>query len=179
MVYCPIGFPEETTKMVTRICHSCPGSVVPRNPVLRLRGQLLHGHQPQTGGLLAPQDQRHCLLRSVHFSSVQLKMLSMRLGKPLRAPPYPSDISPMLPLKQFHRWSDGTWPFQGRLSTAASFCASLLQAINSVIPLALSAYQFLRMCLLGSVQVVSKRSRKPIRVSSLLSVSPESQCWTD
>ena len=48
---------------------------------------------------------------SVQFSSVQFKMVSMRSGRPICAPPRLSGVSPMLPLKQFQCWFDWRWPF--------------------------------------------------------------------
>ena len=38
----------------------------------------------------------------IQFSSVQFKMVSMRLEKPICAPPHISDVSLKLPLKRFH-----------------------------------------------------------------------------
>ena len=43
---------------------------------------------------------------TVRFSSVQFKVVSMRQGKPICAPPRLSGISPALPLEQFPCWSD-------------------------------------------------------------------------
>ena len=42
----------------------------------------------------------------LQFSSVQFKMVSMRSGRPICAPPRLTGVSPMLPLKQFQCWSD-------------------------------------------------------------------------
>ena len=44
------------------------------------------------------------------FSSVQLKMVSMRSEKPICAPPRLSEVSPTLPLKRFQCSSDWRWP---------------------------------------------------------------------
>ena len=49
--------------------------------------------------------------RSVQFSSVQFKMVSMRSGKAICAPIRLSGVSPTLPLKQFQRCSDWRCPF--------------------------------------------------------------------
>ena len=46
-----------------------------------------------------------CLI-GVQFSSVQFKMVSMRSGRTICAPPHLSGVSPVLPLKQFQCWSD-------------------------------------------------------------------------
>ena len=63
-------------------------------------------------------------------SSVQFKMVSMRSGRPIGAPPRLSGVSPMLPLKQFlfsfcvPRNSSNSGPFsssQGRSLSASSF----------------------------------------------------------
>ena len=43
--------------------------------------------------------------------SVQFKMVSTRLRKPIFGPPRLSEVFPVLPLKQFQCWSDGWWPF--------------------------------------------------------------------
>ena len=43
-------------------------------------------------------------------NSVQFKMVSMRSEKPICAPPRLSEVSPTLPLKQFHCSSDWRWP---------------------------------------------------------------------
>ena len=43
---------------------------------------------------------------SVQHSTVQFKMVSMRSGRPIYAPPRLSGVSPMLPLKEFQCWSD-------------------------------------------------------------------------
>ena len=63
----------------------------------------------------------------------------MRSEKPICAPPRLSEVSPALPLKQFHvRLSDDgslPRPFKGRSSSASSFHASLLQAIDGVMAL--------------------------------------------
>ena len=66
----------------------------------------------------------------------------MRSKKPICAPPSLSEISPTLPLKRFQCSSDEDGPlssFQGRSSNASSFNASLLQAIDGVMSLALCA----------------------------------------
>ena len=47
---------------------------------------------------------------SVQFSSVHSKMVSMRSGKSICAPPRLSKVSPKLPLKQFQCSSDWRWP---------------------------------------------------------------------
>ena len=60
-------------------------------------------------------------MRLFQFSSVQFKMLSMRLENPVCAPSCLSEVSPTLPLKRFQ----------------CSFNASLLQAIDGVMSLAL------------------------------------------
>ena len=64
--------------------------------------------------------------------------------KAICAPPRLSADSPTMPLKQFQCSSDGDdgplSSFQGRLSNASSFHASLLQAIGGVMSLALFAY---------------------------------------
>ena len=44
------------------------------------------------------------------MSSVQFKMVSVCLEKPICAPPRLSEISPMLPLKQFQCSPDWRWP---------------------------------------------------------------------
>ena len=62
----------------------------------------------------------------VQFSSVLDG--NYALGKAIYAPPHPSEVSPKLPLKQFHRSSD----FQERSSSVSSFHAPLLQAIDGV-----------------------------------------------
>ena len=66
-------------------------------------------------------------------------MVSMRSEKAICAPPCLSEVSPTLPLKCFRCSSDNGPPssFQGRLSSASSFNASLLQAISGVMSLAL------------------------------------------
>ena len=64
----------------------------------------------------------------------------MRSEKPICDPPRLSAISPSLPLKRFQCSSDRRWPsrpFKGRSSSASAFYASLLQAIDGVMPLAL------------------------------------------
>ena len=64
--------------------------------------------------------------------------------KAICAPPRLSAVSPTLPLKQFQCSSDGDdgplSSFQGRSSNASSFHASLLQAIDGVMSLALFPY---------------------------------------
>ena len=75
----------------------------------------------------------------ISSSSVQFKMASTRLEKPICAPPLLSDVSLMLLLKQFQCSTDD-WPFlsfQGRSSSASFFHASPLQAIDGVMSLAL------------------------------------------
>ena len=51
-----------------------------------------------------------CVVRAcvptIQFSSVQFKMVPIRSGRPICAPPRLSEVSPMLPLKQFQCWSD-------------------------------------------------------------------------
>ena len=65
-------------------------------------------------------------------------MVSLRSDKPICAPPRLSEVSPTLPLKRFQCSSDWRWPFlvlsQGRSSSASSFYASLLQAIDVWCP---------------------------------------------
>ena len=63
----------------------------------------------------------------------------MHSEKPICASRCLSKISPKLPLKRFRCSSDDGPPssFQGRLSSAPSFKASLLQAISGVMSLAL------------------------------------------
>ena len=64
-------------------------------------------------------------------------MVSMRSEKPICAPPRLSDVSPTLPF-QIVPLSDGPLSsFPGRSSNASSFHASLLQAIDGVMSLAL------------------------------------------
>ena len=68
-------------------------------------------------------------------------MVSYALGKPICAQPCLSEVSPTLPLKQFHcRLTDDGPPssFQGRSSF--SFQALLLQAIDRVVSLVLFPY---------------------------------------
>ena len=60
----------------------------------------------------------------------------MRSEKPICAPPRLSDVSPTSPLKWF-QCSRPFSSFQGRSSRAMSFYASLLQAIDGVMSLAL------------------------------------------
>ena len=67
-------------------------------------------------------------------------MVSMCLEKPTYTPPHLSEVSPMLPLKRFQCSLTDDGPlssFQGRLSNASSFNASLLQVISGVMSLAL------------------------------------------
>ena len=77
-------------------------------------------------------------------SSVQFKVVSMPSEKLICTPPCLSDVSTTLPSKQFQCASDWDesplWlsSFQGRLSCASSFQASLLQAINGVMSLVVS-----------------------------------------
>ena len=74
------------------------------------------------------------------MSSIQQKMVSMRSKKPICAPPRLSEVSPTSPLKQFQCSFDCmalSRPFKGRSSSASSFHASLLQAIDGVVSLAL------------------------------------------
>ena len=73
----------------------------------------------------------------VPFSSVQFKMVSMRSEKPICAPHCLSEVSPTLPLKNVRLIDDGPLSsFGGRSSSASSFHASLLQAIDGVMTLA-------------------------------------------
>ena len=71
--------------------------------------------------------------------SVQFKMVSMCREKPIYALPRLPDVSPTLPLKQFQCLIDDgpLSSFEGRSSNAFSFHASLLQAIDGVISVAL------------------------------------------
>ena len=86
-----------------------------------------------------------CLLRnksltgSPQFSSVQFKVISMHSEKPICAPPRLSEIVPMSPVPMFVRLSVPALsrPFKGRSSSDSSFHASLLQAIDGVMSLAL------------------------------------------
>ena len=57
------------------------------------------------------------------FHSVQFKMVSMRLGRPIYAPPHLLGVSPTLPLKQFQRWSD--CPFIVAVNTLLMRCSSV------------------------------------------------------
>ena len=65
----------------------------------------------------------------------------MRSEKPINASPRLSEVSTTLYLKQFKCSSDWRWPSlvrsQGRSSNSFSFHASLLQAIDAVMSLAL------------------------------------------
>ena len=99
----------------------------------------MHEHSPSGTRMLSQGKStntftQHCL--------VQLsKMVSMRSEKPICAPSCLSEVSPTLPLKRFQYSSDWRWalsrPFQGRSSSASTFHASLLQAIDGVMSLAL------------------------------------------
>ena len=66
-------------------------------------------------------------------------MVSIRSGKPICALPRLSEVSPTLPLKHVQCWSDDgpLSTFQGRSSVTSFLHASLLQAIDGVVLLAL------------------------------------------
>ena len=74
------------------------------------------------------------------FSSVQFKMVSMCSEKPICAPPRLSEVFPPSPFKWFQSSTTDNGPlssFQGKSSSASSFHASLLQAIDGVMSLVL------------------------------------------
>ena len=76
----------------------------------------------------------------IFSSSVQFKTEPMRSENPIYAPPRLSEVFPALPLKRVQHSSDGRWtffrPFNWRSSSASSFHASLLQAIDGVVSVA-------------------------------------------
>ena len=89
--------------------------------------------------------ERHCTFLALPniptwvFSSVQFTMVSMHSVKSICTPLRPSELSPTLPFKRFQCLSDNGLlsSFQGRSSSASSFHASLLQAIDGVMSLVL------------------------------------------
>ena len=73
-------------------------------------------------------------------SSFQFKMVSMPSEKSICAPSRLSEVSPRLPLKRFQCSSDWRWPslvLSRRSSSTSFFNASLFQAINGMMSLAL------------------------------------------
>ena len=80
---------------------------------------------------------------SLIFSDILLSSIQdgiYALGKPICAPPCLSEISAMLPLRWFQCLSDWLWPSLvviRKMSSAFSFHASLLQAIDGVMSLSL------------------------------------------
>ena len=83
---------------------------------------------------------RHAINTAMPENSLQFKMVCMRLEKPICAPPRLSEVSSMSPLKRFQCSFIDDGPlssFQGRSSSASSFHASLLQAVDGVMSLAL------------------------------------------
>ena len=82
--------------------------------------------------------QLQAVFLSLTFSSVQFKMVSMRSEKPTCALSRLSEVSPTLPLRRFQCSSDCMTmalfsSFEGRSSSASSFHASLLQAVDDVM----------------------------------------------
>ena len=79
------------------------------------------------------------LFEVILFSS-NFKLIHLRSEKPICAQLRLSEVSPTLPLKQFHRSSDWRWTFLilfRKFVEPSSFHASLLQAIDGVMSLAL------------------------------------------
>ena len=47
--------------------------------------------------------------KALSVKTLQFKIVSTSSGKPICAPSHLSEVSPALPLKQFHCWSDSRW----------------------------------------------------------------------